>query len=257
MDKNYFLNSINHEDKNLISNIFNKMQIAQKTNKIIFTNDFLSPIVWNQILVLCENYKIKSFANGIFEESDRRMLAFSSEGVPLTYPINLLKISNNSKFRTLQHKDYLGAIMSLGIKREKLGDLIIRDKICYVPVCSDISSYIISNLNDIGNCPCEVNEYPYTSQDLPQGQFQEKIIIATSLRLDGMVSAICNVSRNNSVGLISTGKILVNYFQCLKKDKIIKCNDTITIRGYGKVVVAEIIGSTQKDRLKVAIKQYT
>ncbi len=55
MDKNYFLNSIDCEDKNLISNIFNKMQIAEKTNKIIFTNDFLPPDVWNQISVICEN----------------------------------------------------------------------------------------------------------------------------------------------------------------------------------------------------------
>ena len=256
MDKNYFLNSINHEDVNLISNIFNKMQIAEKTNKIIFTNDFVSPIVWNQILVLCENYKIKSFTNGIFKDSDRRMLSFSSYEEPLLYPIKLLKISNNSKFSTPAHKDYLGAIMSLGIKREKLGDLVIKDESCYAPVCSDISSYIINNLHDIGHCPCVVSDYPYTIQELPQRQFLEKVIISTSLRLDGMVSAICNVSRNNSVGLISTGKILVNYFQCLKKDKIIKCDDTLTIRGYGKFKVVEIRGSTQKDRLKIAIVQY-
>lgn len=256
MDKNYFLNSINYEDKNLISNIFNKMEIAEKTNKIIFTNDFLSPTIWNQISAICETYKIKSFTNGIFKDADRRMISFSSYEEPIIYPINLLKISNNSKFCTPAHKDYLGAIMSLGIKREKLGDLIIRDKICYAPVCSDISNYIINNLNNISNCPCDVSEYDYTSQELPERKFLEKVIISTSLRLDGMVSAICNVSRNNSVELISSGKILVNYFQGLKKDKVIKSNDIITIRGYGKFKVAEIIGSTHKDRLKVAIKQY-
>lgn len=256
MDKNYFLNSINHEDKNLVSNLFNKIQIAEKTNNIIFTNDFVSPIVWNQVTEICETYKVQAFANGIFKDSDRRMLAFSGHDIPLTYPINLLKISNNSKFSTLLHKDYLGAIMSLGIKREKLGDLIISDNTCYAPVCSDISSYIINNLNDIGNCPCKVSEYDYTSKELPQRKFEEKIIIATSLRLDGMVASICNVSRNSSVGLISTGKILVNYFQCFKKDKIIKCNDILTIRGYGKYKLSEVIGSTQKDRLKIAIKKY-
>ena len=256
MDKNYFLNSTNHEDDNLISNIFNKMQIAEKTNKIIFTNDFLSPSVWNQIVAICENYSVKAFTNGIFKDSDRRMLSFSSYEEPLIYPINLLKIKNSSKFTTLLHKDYLGAIMSLGIKREKLGDLIIKDEFCYAPVCSDISSYIINNLKDIGNCPCTVTEYDYTLQELPQRKFEEKIVISTSLRLDGMVAAICNVSRNNSVGLIASGKILVNYFQCIKKDKLIKCNDTLTIRGYGKFKVLDIIGSTQKDRLKVAIVQY-
>jgi len=256
MDKNYFLNSISCEDKNLISSIFNKLQIAEKTNKVIFTNDFLSPSLWNQISTACEKYKIKSFANGIFEDADRRMVAFSTNDEPVMYPINLLKISNNSKFSTLGHKDYLGAMMSLGIKREKLGDLIIEDTICYAPVCSDISSYIINNLNTIGNCPCEVSEHDYTSQELPQRKFKERVIISTSLRLDGMVSAICNISRNSSVELISGGKILVNYFQCLKKDKVIKNSDTLTIRGYGKFKVAEIIGSTQKDRLKIAIKEY-
>lgn len=256
MEKNYFLNSINCEDKNLISSIFNKMQIAEKTNKITFTNDFLSPSIWNQICTLSENYKIKSFSNGIFKDADRRMLSFSNFEEPIMYPISLLKISNNSRFNKLDHKDYLGAIMSLGIKREKLGDLIIDDDICYAPVCSDISNYIMNNLNSIGNCPCKVNEHDYTEGTLPERKFKERIIISTSLRLDGMVSAICNVSRNNSVELISCGKILVNYFQCIKKDKIMKNNDTLTIRGYGKFKVVEIIGITQKDRLKIAIKQY-
>ena len=180
MDKNYFLNSISYEEKNLVSGIFDKMQIAEKTNKIIFTNDFLSPAIWNQISITCENYKIKSFTNGIFKDADRRMLSFSSKGEPTIYPIDLLEISNNSKFCALHHKDYLGAIMSLGIKREKLGDLIMEDTICYAPVCSDISNYIINNLNSIGNCPCEVSKYDYTLQDLPQRKFREKMIISTS-----------------------------------------------------------------------------
>ena len=55
MDKKFFLNSISCEDKNLISGIFNKMQIAEKINKIVFTNEFISPAIWNQISVTCEN----------------------------------------------------------------------------------------------------------------------------------------------------------------------------------------------------------
>ena len=146
--------------------------------------------------------------------------------------------------------------MSLGIRREKLGDLIIQDTICYAPVCSDISNYIINNLNTIAHQTCQVIEFDYSVEDLPKRQFQERIIISTSLRLDGMVSSICNLSRNNAVELIASGKILLNYLQCLKKDKIIKNNDTLTIRGYGKFRIADIIGVTQKDRLKVLINQY-
>ena len=101
MDKKYFLNSINCEDKNLVSNIFNKMQIAEKTNKIIFTNEFLPPAIWNQILVISENYEIRPFTSGIFKDADRRMLSFSCGGIPTKYPINLLKIANKSKFQGL------------------------------------------------------------------------------------------------------------------------------------------------------------
>jgi len=256
MDKNYFLNSINSEDKNSISNIFNKIQIAEKTNKVIFTNEFIPPAIWNQILAICENYEIKALTNGVFNDADRRMLSFSSYDEPTIYPITLLKIVNKSKFSKIDHKDYLGAIMSLGIKREKLGDLIIKDNACFAPVCSDISDYIINNLNKIKNCPCEVNEYDYLLYDLPQRKFHEKIIITTSFRLDGLVSAVCNISRNSSVELISSGKILVNYLQCLKKDKVVENKDTLTIRGYGKYKVVEILGTTQKGRLKVVINQY-
>ncbi|MGH4120059.1 RNA-binding protein [Clostridium sp.] len=256
MDKKEFLNSINCDDKNLISSIYNKMQLAEKTNKIVFTSDFISPAIWNEILVKCENYKVKAFTSGIFKDADRRILAFSCTDEPSEYPINLLEIRNKSKFSTLLHKDYLGAIMSLGINREKLGDLIVQDEICYATVCSEISNYITSNLESIANCPCEACEYDYMNNNLPQRKFQEKIVISTSCRLDGLVAAICNVSRNNSVGLISEGKVLLNYFQCFKKDETLKNNDTLTIRGYGKFKIREIIGTTQKDRLKIAILKY-
>ncbi|MCB2291961.1 RNA-binding protein [Clostridium algoriphilum] len=256
MNKNQFLNSVNIEDKNLISNIYNKIQIAENTNKIIYTNDFLPPAIWNQVSTICKNYGVELFTNGVFKDADRRMLSFSSEGEPTIYPINLLKISNKSKFSKVDHKDYLGSIMSLGIKREKLGDLIIQGSTCYAPVCNDISNYIIDNLNKIKNCPCEVSQYDYTLNEIPERKFLEKIVISTSFRLDSMVSAVCNISRSNSVQLISSGKILINYFQCEKKDKVINNNDILTIRGYGKFMVADIIGSTQKGRLKVIIKQY-
>jgi len=256
MDKKHFLNTITCEDKNLVSNIFNKIQIAEKTNQTIFTNDFLPPDIWHQILAISENYEIRPFTNGIFNDADRRMLSFSSGDAPTKYPIDLLKIKNKSKFSRVDHKDYLGAIMSLGIKREKLGDLIIQDSTCFAPVCSDISNYIINNLKKVKNCPCVVTEYDYTLYDLPERKFEERVVITTSFRLDGLVSAVCNISRNSSVDLISAGKILVNYFHCVKKDKIIENNDTLTIRGYGKFKVVEIIGNTQKGRLKVAIKQY-
>ncbi|MBK5241280.1 YlmH/Sll1252 family protein [Clostridium sp.] len=256
MDKRKFLNSINCDDKNLISSIFNKMQLAEKTNKIVFTSDFISPAIWNEILAKCEDYKVKAFTNGIFKDADRRILAFAALDEPREYPINLLEIKNKSKFRSPAHKDYLGAIMSLGINREKLGDLIIEDGICYATVCSEISNYIITNLESIANCPCEVREYDYMHHNLPERKFEEKIVISTSCRLDGLVAAICNVSRNNSVGLISQGKILLNYFQCFKKDETLKNNDTLTIRGYGKFKIREIVGTTQKERLKIAILKY-
>lgn len=255
MDKKSFISIVNYEDKNLLSNLYDKISLAERTQKTVYSNEFLTPNIWKAVTELEHSFEVRVFNCGIFEDSERRMMAFSQDEL-IQYPMEVVKINNESKFHDLAHKDFLGAIMSLGIKREKYGDMILKDNSVYIAVCSDISSYLVQNLERVGNCPCraEIVEDIYQLDLKPETE--ERLINVASLRMDSVVGAISNLSRSKAVDIISAGKVFLNYEELREKDKVVQLNDTLTIRGCGKFKVSEILGTTQKGRLRILIKKY-
>jgi RNA-binding protein YlmH len=255
MDKKSFLNAIRCEDKNLVSNLYDKIMLAEKVSKPIFSNEFYSPNLWKTIMTMEKKFGLNIYSNGVFEDSERRMLCFSVEQV-FDYPINLLKFKNKSKFDKLGHRDYLGAIMALGIKREKFGDMIMKDDCCYAVVSEEITDYIFNNLISIGRCPCTIEILDNSVAQSICAKFDNLFIYSTSMRLDCIVSSLCNISRAKAVEIIQGGKVLVDYMELCEKDKLLDVDTVITIRGTGKFKLTEQLGSTQRGRLKLAIKKY-
>lgn len=146
--------------------------------------------------------------------------------------------------------------MSLGIKRNKLGDLIVKDDICYVAAFSDIAEYIASNLNRISNVSCDVDILEADEVDI-RYEFIEEVINVQSKRLDSIVSKITRKSRSTAEEIISRGDVLINYSVYRDKSKEVKENDRITVRKYGKYILGSIIGNSKSGKLKVIIKKYT
>lgn len=256
MDKKTFLSSINYEEKSVLANVYEKIILGEKTNKTIFINEFFPPNLWSELVKISNKFYVNIYTNGIFDEAERRMICISPYEEFVNYPIEIIKVTNKSKFKDLQHKDFLGAIMSLGIVREKIGDLFLDDNICYAAVCTDVVDYLKYNLDKVGNCPCEIKVLEEYESDLPQRNFEEKVIISTSLRVDCVVSALCNLSRNKAVELVDKGKVLLNYNEEYKKDKIIKIGDVLTVRRFGKYKIVDLVGTTQKNRCKVKVQKY-
>lgn len=255
MDKKQFVNSINVEDKTVLSSIYDKMILCDKTGKTVYGNEFYPPIIWNQINDLSSEFEFNVYNFGIFEEAERRILVFSNFEV-YDYPVNLIKISYNSKFSKLGHRDFLGALMSLGVKREKFGDMIVKDDSCYIAAFADICDVVKNNLVSIGKCSCRVEILDFHISDVPKVEFQEVVINTNSLRLDCICAAICNISRSKADEIIASGKALVNYNEVKEKDRHIELQSIITFRGYGKYKLDKIIGETQRGRIKVVIKKY-
>jgi len=259
MNKKEFLSRINYEDKILLSNIFEKIELSNKINKPIYLNEFYTPNVWNSLLSIEKELDIIVGTYGIFEDSDRRVLCFLPYGFQQDfnlYPLDLIKIKNKSSFSYLSHSDFLGTLMGQGIKREKFGDLIVKDQICYVPICKDVLPYIKENLTKIGGSPCLIESIDYTNEEIPSFNFEEKIIIASSLRIDCVVSAFTGKSRASSAEMINRGAVLIDYERIDEKDIYVKLNSIITVRGYGKFKIQSIQGKTQRDREKILIKKY-
>lgn len=259
MNKKDFLASIPYEDKVVLSNIYDKITLCTKIKKSLYLNEFYPPSIWKPLKNINNLLGCNTSNFGIFEESDRRVISILAEDEfedLNEYPIELIRINNKSSFSNLVHSDFLGALMSLGIKREKFGDLIVEDQSCYVPICSEISYYVKENLTKIGKSPCTVDILYINESIIPQYKFEEKDIIATSMRADCVISALCNISRSTCVDIINKGKVLVDYQRINNKNYCINEGTIITVRGYGKFRVLEAMGKTKRERYKIKIKKY-
>ena len=248
------MNSFRDEEVKDAIKTYEKYKLAYEKDIPVFTNSFLSPNLWSFFQENCRNEKLKFEVNGIFDEAERRMISFNNI-YEIPFPIIVIEIKNKSNFSSLQHKDYLGAIMSLGIERDKLGDLVLIENSCYIPVIEEISSYIISNLDQIGRSPVEIKIIEDLNK-VPSLEFEEIIINVQSLRVDSVVAKLVNASRSKGVELIDSGKVLLNYVKSKDKSQEVKFNDRITIRGTGKFIIGNLVGDTKSGKHKILVKKY-
>ncbi|MGL4655304.1 MAG: RNA-binding protein [Sarcina sp.] len=255
MNKEQFFNLFKNTTDFDILKLYNTYERAKSRGISLFTEDFYPPAIWKALEKISgKNFSVES--NGIFEDCDRRILAFNkSEWAD--YPIKIVEIKCNTKFSKLEHKDYLGSIMALGIKREKIGDVILKsDDICYLVTCEKIALYIVDNLHKIKMLNCECRVLDDFSDEIPKIEFKEEIINVASKRLDGIVSELANISRSKACDLITKGLVLVDYVQVTDKSYEVDEDIRLTIRKIGKFKVKETLGTTKSGRLKITVLKY-
>lgn len=254
VNKEYILKNFSEDDVNEAIKIYENYKLAFEKDITIFSNSFCPPNIWSFFQENCQNSDFKIVTNGLFEEAERRVIAFNNK-YNIDYPIEALQIRNKSNFSNLRHKDYLGAILSLGIDRNKIGDVVVKDDRAYVPVMEDISSYILNNLASIGKSPVEISIL-YDLVDLPSIDFDEISINVQSLRLDGVVAKLANISRSKAIELLDSSKVLVNYVKSKDKSQELLKGTRLTIRGNGKYIVGDIIGETRSGKQRIIVKKY-
>lgn len=167
--------------------------------------------------------------------------------------IALYEISYPKKFMTIEHRHVLGTLMSLGIKREKFGDIIIRDERVQFVVAQEIESFISLNLEKIGNSKVALKKLPLHMILESKEQWFEQIITVSSLRLDVILSSVYNISRQKGQAYISAGKVKLNFKLTEKLTEECQEGDTISARGLGRCKIISIEGKTKKDKWKVRI----
>ncbi|MGU9538754.1 YlmH family RNA-binding protein [Clostridium tepidum] len=255
MNKETFLNRANIEDKSLLLDIYNKAILAEKTGKQLFSSYFCTNNICRVSRELANSLNLKINMFGVFKDSERRIIGFNVYDTA-DFPLVLAKISYNSKFVNLKHKDFLGALTSLGIRREKMGDLVLKENNCYVPIYEDLYEYIAINLNHIAKSPCRIEKMDLKTQVIPEFNFQEKSIIVSSNRADSIVASLCNISRSKALDLIKSSKVFIDYEEVKSKNREIDIESIVTIRGYGKFKMDSFLGKTAKGRIKILFKKF-
>ncbi len=194
---------------------------------------------------------------GGYENATRCVAGFGNNIENYEFPICCIKLSPlQQKFADeLTHRDFLGALMNLGINRNTLGDIIVKDNIGYLFCLNSISEYIISNLDRIKHTSvkCEIiDSVPEFMNELPDSQE----ILASSLRIDVVVASIYKLSRNSVNELFSKEKVFINSKIVTKESVNLKGGDIVSVRDYGKFIFCKTVRETKKGRLSLEVKIY-
>ncbi len=244
---------VSKEDKIIINKLLDKKKAG--ISRISHTN-FLN----SSEISLCLNelkYDNNFILTGGTEENERNIILFYPDYIydieDIVLPIKALKITHSNK---MSHRDILGSLMGLNIKREMIGDILIYDKYSIIFVLEDISDFIKSNLFKIGR---ETIDIDYINiSDIEKNDDDFKIIKDTvkSIRLDSVVASGFSMSRTKAVEQISAQNVYLNNKICPKADQKVNENDKISIRGKGKIILLSIMGKSKKDRIFIEIKKY-
>ncbi|MEI3606710.1 YlmH/Sll1252 family protein [Pseudogracilibacillus sp. SE30717A] len=220
-----------------------------------YLTDFLDPreqqIVSSLIGSKNETMKYSFFGGGNTERGRALIVPFYEEISEELFNIILLEGRFDPKFNKVKHRDILGAFMSLGIERRKLGDIFVADDYFQLIAAKELSTYIMMNLTQINNVGIRLKEknllklMEKTDEWITSGQ------TVSSLRLDVIVKEIYRMSRKDAVQYIKGNKVKVNFTDVDDPSMQVIVNDLISVRGYGRSKIITIDGKTRKDKIKI------
>ena len=180
-----------------------------------------------------------------------------ANGYEESFPIKTLLIEPKApKFADkLTHRDFLGAILNLGIERKTVGDIIIRDNVGYVFVKEDISEYVVSSLETVRRTDVKVK----ITDSVPVSELftlERKRVQLSGERLDAVISKLYSISRLDSQALFKKRLVFVSGRLCESASYTPKTGDVISVRGYGRFIYSGITGISKKGKLNVDIDVY-
>jgi RNA-binding protein YlmH len=199
-------------------------------------------------------------AFGGTKDCERVMLRFGSEelcGYEETFPISCIEISPLiEKFgEELSHRDYLGALMNLGIERGTLGDIIIIGKTAYLFCTEQMTPYILDSLDKVRHTSvrCQV------AQNIPEStvtRLERKTLQVSTARTDSIIAKLYNMSRSESVELFRAKRVFVNGRLNENNSGQLKPEDKVSVRGFGRFKFIGVSGETRKGKLNVDVDMF-
>ena len=242
-----------------------KIEFSRQRERIEYT-DFLDMYQVSLVETFMKKNNFKNYIlYGGFENAERKVLII----YPESYDINMVEKNyskiikviriklNEEEKEKYSHRNYLGGIVKLGMKREKVGDILVSDEGADILVKEETAETLkqeLGTLTRFQNAKIEIVEFSELRKQ--QIKLEELSIIVPSLRLDNFVSDLARTSRSKAVEIINSERVFINGQNEMKASKQIKEGDIITIRGKGRFVIKEFGGNTRSGRTIVKVEKY-
>ncbi|MGG5738544.1 MULTISPECIES: YlmH family RNA-binding protein [Bacillus cereus group] len=216
--------------------------------------DFLDPRQQQIVSMVIGQGEVAVRFDGAMPESERKRALIYPDYLELNeeeFQVEVLEIDYPSKFYTLEHRQILGAFMSLGLTREKCGDILLQENRAQIAVAKEVASYIEMNLQSIGKVKVSLTPVQ-AEQILCVGEkWGEKSGTVSSLRLDVLLAEMLHISRQKVQPLIKGGLVKVNWktveqtaYECFP-------GDVFSVRGYGRSKIFSVEGKTKRDKWRI------
>lgn len=205
-----------------------------------------------------ERFSSYAFLGG-YEGAERKMLALSEE--PLSqedFPLTAVEIIPGGQNATPSHRDYLGALLSLRIGRELLGDIVLTQQGAVVFAHERAAAIILDELIEVGRVSVHTQHAQLETLSALEAVQEQTAHTGTlpSLRLDAMLSTMLKVSRTAAAELIRAKAVMINHIETTSCHSEVCEGDVFTVRGKGKFKLCSIGGQSKKNRIFVTWMQY-
>ncbi len=244
------------DNKAFIARIADMINLCERRGMVFthFLNEYQRFTAESELKRLgCGNY---CFFGGV-EDADRTVLCvFSDYCRPENsdFPICCMTFKYR-KADKLSHRDFLGSLMGLNLKRDAVGDILIDEGIAQVFVIESVRKTIENEVLKIGSVGVTVTSDEPTVLDKSRS-YTEISGTVSSMRLDCIVSTALKMSRSKAVAIVASGTVELNYKVVSDNSCAVKQGDIFSVRGYGKFRVEEISGTTKKGRIHINVLKY-
>lgn len=244
-----------NEEKILIRKINDLLKKSERTFSVLYSH-FLTPAEQTIVSHIDEFFGCISFEGG-FRDAERRLCRVCAEeyaqddGIPIVL-YSAEPTANNGE---ISHRDVLGSLMGLGIKRETIGDIIVKNSHTAQFFChSSVAEFVEMNFAKIGHYSIDLKRSQLS--EIAEPERKTVSINISSMRLDCICAECFGLSRTKAADFIRKGAVSVNWLICDNPSKEIKSGDKISMRGKGKVQISEITGTSKKGRLFLSVQKY-
>ena len=252
----YIANNLkNEKNKILISKINDKVKFCETKNKIQNT-DFLDLAEQGITEKFLKSQKINNYIySGGIEEAERKIIIFYPQklekiinNIDINDYINVIRITLPTQLRgEYTHRNYLGALMKLGLERQKIGDILVNDNGADIIVLPEITRFLLTNLISLTRFnKSTIDQIKIENIREVETKVQVIKITVASMRMDNIIAEVLHCSRSKANEIINEERVFINNESFTKSSKEIKENDRITVRGKGKFIIKNLVRKYKK-----------
>ena len=215
---------------------------------------FLTPAEEQTARIVARRAGVVASSFGGYEGAERVVVCFAPDDAPRDFPVGAVRFTWPHQ-EAPGHRDLLGALMGLGLKRECVGDIVPEENQAWVFCLDRMAELIARDLISAGRIHLQGEVVPSLPEITPP-EGEEIRDTVMSPRLDAVVGAGFHLSRGNAAELIQCGRVKLDHVPTLRTDGRVREGSVISVAGQGRLVVTEIGSPNKKGRLPIRLTRY-